>query len=332
MTVLTSKWPTLIDHAKALDPDGSIAAVVELLSQTNEIYDDAVWIEGNLATGHRSTIRTGLPVGTWRKFYGGVQPTKSTREQVTDSCGMLENYNEVDKALADLSNNTNEFRLSEATATLEGMSQQLADTVFYGNVGTNPERFHGLAPRYNSLSAANAENIIPGDGTGSDNRSIWLIGWGKQSCFMTFPRGSKAGVSVNDKGQVTTENIDGSNGRAEIYRTHFRQDAGLVLSDWRYVVRIANIDFSNLTPDAATGSNLPRLMFKALNRIPSMSMCKPVFYMSRDMRTFLGQQMAEGTKNSTLMVENVGGRITTSFQGIPVKRVDRLAADEATIS
>ena len=123
MTTLTSKWPTLLDHAKALDPDGSVAAVIELLSQQNEFYDDAVWAEGNMVTGHRSTVRTGLPSGTWRKLYGGVQPTKTTREQVTDTCGMLENYNEVDKALADLNNNTNEFRLSEANGTIEGMAQ-----------------------------------------------------------------------------------------------------------------------------------------------------------------------------------------------------------------
>lgn len=332
MTVLATKWPTLLDHAKALDPDGSISAVIELLSQTNEIYDDAVFAEGNLPTGHRSTVRTGLPAATWRRLYGGVQPTKSTREQVTDSCGMLENYNEVDKALADLNGNTSEFRLSEATATLEGMSQQMTDTMFYGNVGINPERFHGLAPRYSSLAAANGENIIPAGGVGADNRSIWLVGWGKQTCFMTYPKGSKAGVMVSDKGQVTTENIDGNQGRAEIYRTHFRQDAGLVLADWRYVVRIANIDFSLLSPNAATGANLPRLMFQALNRIPNLSMCKPVFYMARDLRTFLGQQMAEGTAASTLSMENVGGKMTTMFQGIPVKRVDRLAADEALVS
>lgn len=331
MTILNSQWPTLLDHAKALDPDGSVAAVVEILNQVNEWYDDAVWAEGNLTTGNRTTIRTGLPSGTWRKLYGGVQPTKSTREQVTDSCGMLEAYNEVDKALADLANNTNEFRLSEATAQIEGMAQQISDTCFYGNVGTNPERFHGFAPRYNSLSAPNAKNIIDALGFGSDNRSIWLIGWGMQTAFMTYPKGSKAGLQVNDKGQVTVENIDGNGGRMEGYRTHFRQDAGLVLKDWRYVVRIANIDYSDLKPDAATGANLPRLMFQALNRIPSLSMCKPVFYMSRDMRTTLGQQTAEGTKASTLVTENVGGKFTTSFQGVPVKRVDRLSVDEARV-
>ena len=139
-------------------------------------------------------------------------------------------------------------------------------------------------------------------------------------------------MTVTDTGQVTIENVDGAQGRMEGYRMHFRIDAGLVLKDWRYVVRIANIDFSNLTADASGSSaNLPRLMYQAIQRIPSLAMCKPVFYMARDVRTFFGQQCAEGTKSSTLQVENVGGVPVTMFHGIPIKRVDRLAVDEATI-
>ena len=259
----------------------------------------------------------------------------SSREQVTDSIGMLENYNEVDKALADLAGNKEEFRLSEAAATLEGMTQQLADTIFYGNSGINPERFTGLAPRYNTriaANAANAENVLTGGGAGADNRSIWLVGWGPMTCFLAYPKGSRAGLMSEDKGQVTTENIDGSNGRAEIYRMHFRVDCGLVLRDWRYVVRIANIDFSDLTADASGASaNLPRLMFQALRAIPSLSMCKPAFYMARDVFTKFDQQCAEATKTSVLKAENVGGLFLESFNGVPVRRCDRLAADEALV-
>ena len=113
MSALATTHPTLLDLAKRTDPDGRISDIVEILNQTNEILSDMVWVEGNLTTGHRTTIRTGLPAPTWRKLYGGVQPTKSTSAQITDNCGMLEAYAEVDKALADLNGNTAEFRLSE---------------------------------------------------------------------------------------------------------------------------------------------------------------------------------------------------------------------------
>ena len=169
MSVLSANNPTLLDLAKRTDPNGQIAVVVEILNETNEILDDMSWVEGNLPTGHRTTIRSGLPTPTWRKLYQGVQPGKSTTVQVTDNCGMLEAYAEIDKALADLNGNTAAFRLSEERAFIEGINQELADTIFYGNEGTEPEAFTGLAPRFNSLSASNAENIIVGGGVGDDN-------------------------------------------------------------------------------------------------------------------------------------------------------------------
>ena len=106
--------------------------------------------------------RTGIPAPTWRKLYGGVAPNKATSVQVTNNTGMLEAYAEVDKALADLAGNAAAFRLQEDRAHIEGISQEIADTLFYGNETTEPEAFTGFAPYYNSLSAANGENIVNG--------------------------------------------------------------------------------------------------------------------------------------------------------------------------
>ena len=337
MAALSTTNPTLLDLAKRLDPDGRIAAVVEILNQTNEILMDMSWVEGNLPTGHRTTIRSGLPTPTWRKLYGGVQPTKSRSVQVTDNTGMLEAYAEVDKALADLNGNTAAFRLSEDRPHIEGMNQEIAQTLFYGNEGTEPEAFTGLSPRFNSLSAANAENIIDAGGTGTDNASIWLVVWGENTCHGIVPKGSTAGLKVEDKGQVTIEDVDGAGGRMEAYRTHYRWDAGLTVRDWRYVARIPNIDKSNLSVVYASGAfggssaHLPNLMFQAMNQIPSLSFGRPVFYMSRDILTTLRQQVAAAVQNASLTTEMVGGIMTTSFHGIPIRRVDVLAADEARV-
>jgi hypothetical protein len=116
----------------------------------------------------------------------------------------------------------------------------------------------------------------------------------------------------------------------EAYRTHYRWDAGLTIRDWRYFVRIANIDRSNLTVDAATGANLPNLMFQAMERLPSMS-GRTAWYMDRSLMTKLGQQSALLTKNSSLTIENVGGVITRNWLGFPIRRVDTLAVDEARV-
>ena len=332
MAALSVTHPTLLDWSKRLDPGGKVDTIVELLGQSNEILDDMVFQEANGTTGRRATVRTGLPAPTWRKLYGGVQPTKSTTAQITDSMGMLEAYAEVDKALADLNGNTNEFRLSEDRAHIEGMSQEMADTLFYGNEGTEPEAFTGLAPRYNSLSAGNAENIIVGGSNDTDNSSIWLVGWGPNTVFGTFPKGSKAGIQVTDKGQVTIENVDGAGGRMEAYRTHYRWDMGLVVRDWRYIVRIPNIEKSALTKNAASGADLTDLMIQAIELMPNLNNVRPVFYVPRNIRAFLRRQISNKTLNATMSLDNVAGRHVVMFDGIPVRRVDKLAANEALVS
>lgn len=332
MTILSATNPTLMDLAKATDPDGKIATIVEILNETNEILDDIGWQEGNLPTGHRTTIRSGLPIPTWRKLYGGVQPTKSTNVQVTDNCGMLESYAEVDVALADLNGNTAAFRLSEDRAHIEGMGQELTDTLFYGNESTEPEAFTGFAPRFNSLSAENADNIIDGAGTGSDNSSIWLVVWGPNTCHGIIPKGSTAGLKFTDKGQVTIESADGSNGRMEAYRSHYRWDAGLSVRDWRYVVRVCNIDKSALTKNAASGADLIDLMTQAAELIPNINSGRPVFYVPRNVRSFMRRQIVSKVASSTLSMDEVAGRKVVTFDGVPVRRCDALSADEARVT
>ena len=332
MVTLVANNMTLLDLARRTDPDGRIAGIVELMTQDNEALMDMSWIEGNLPTGHRTTLRTGLPAPTWRKMYGGVQPTKSTTVQVTDNTGMLEAYSEVDKALADLNGNTNEFRLSEDRPHIEGMNQEIAQTLFYGNEGTEPEAFTGLSPRFNLSTAGNGDNVIKAGGISTDNQSIWLCVWGPNTGHGIVPKGSEAGLKVTDKGQVTVENVDGAGGRMEAYRTHYRWDAGLTIRDWRYFVRICNIGKGVMTPTGATGPVLPELMFQAIERIPNLSAGRAAFYMSRNVRTILRQQSSALVKNSTLTIEQTGGVPVMMFQGIPVRRVDALAADEALVS
>jgi hypothetical protein len=320
--------------AKRLDPDGKIARIVELLNQQNGILEDATFIEGNLPTGHRTTVRTGLPEPTWRKLYGGVQPTRSETAQITDNCGMLEAYAEVDKALADLNGNTAAFRLSEDVAHIEGMNQEMARTLIYGNEGTDPAKFTGLAPRYNSLTAPSGENIINGGGTGADNTSIWLVTWGPNTLHGIFPKGSRVGLSADDKGQVTIEDVDGKGGRMEAYRTHYKWDIGLTVRDWRYGARVANIDVSALTdPSTASAATqaLITLMIQASERIPNFGMGRSAWYCNRTIREALRLGILNKIAGN-LTWETVAGRRVMMFDDIPVRRTDAILNTEAAVA
>lgn len=332
MTTLGSTNPNMLDVVKRLDPDNKIAMIVEMLAEQNEILQDMTAVEGNLPTGHRTTVRSGYPSSTWRKLNYGVQPSKSRTVQITDSCGMLEAYAEVDKALADLNGNTAAFRISEDRAFLESMNQTMADALFYGDSSVDPEKFMGLAPRFSSTTAENGQNIILADGSasGSDQTSIWLVCWGENTVHGIYPKGSMAGFKHQDLGEVTLE--DAAGGKYQGYRTHYKWDIGLTVRDWRYVVRIANIDTSRLTSDPATsGTNLIDAMTRAIELLPSQMMGRPVFYCNRTVRSFLRRQITNKS-NVNLTLDEVAGRRVLAFDDIPVRRCDAILNTEAVVS
>lgn len=339
MATLATTSLTLADWAKRTDPDGRIPIVAELLSQSNEILEDCVFKEGNLPTGDRVVIRTGLPTVYWRALNQGIPNSKSTTAQVDEACGILEARSEVDKDLAMLNGNTAQFRLSEDTAFLEAMNQTQATTLFYGNPATDPKQFLGLAARYSSLSGGNAQNILSAGGSGSDTTSIYLVVWGDNTVYCPFPKGSKAGLIHEDLGEQTVYNSDGT--RLQAYATRYQWKNGLVVKDWRYVVRIANIDVSDLIGQTGTQASTAstaviKLMARALYRLPNMAMGRAAFYMNRTVHS--GLSIAALDKSQYVLKVNEGlSQFGTpyswlSFLGVPLRRVDAILNTEAVVS
>lgn len=323
---------TLSDWAKRLDPGGKVPDIVEMLNQTNEMLDDMMWLEGNLATGHRTTVRTGLPAVAWRLLNQGVAPSKSTTAQLDEQTGLLEAWSEVDVELAKLNGNTPQFRLSEAQSFIEAMNQEMVQTLLYGNSGLASEEFTGLSARYSSLTAGNGRNIIDAGGTGSDNTSIWLIVWGQNTIHGIFPKGSKAGLEHNDLGIETVEVTNGIAGnRMRAYRDQWIWKCGIALRDWRYVSRIANIDVSNLVGETSAADIL-KLMTKATWRIINTGMGRAAFYVNRTVGEMLDIQSQAAVKaGGQLGYENIDGRRIMSFRGIPIRTVDQILLTESRV-
>lgn len=333
MATLSGKY-TLLDVAKTLDPDGSTAAVAELLSQENEMLMDMPWYEGNLPTGHRITTRTGLPDVIFRKLNAGVPPSKATTAQVDEACGILEARSEIDKDLAMLNGNTGSFRLLQAKGFMEAMNQRMQQTVLYGSTETTPEAFLGLAPRFgfaptNAAAAPNKVNVIDAGGVGSNNTSIWLVGWGANTVHGIYPKGSQAGLIHNDLGEGDA--FDASQNRYRAFMDQYQWKCGIALHDWRYVVRIANIDVTALTKNAATGPDIIDLMTQAVEKIHSLTGVTPSFYVNRTIRSFLRRQTVNKVAASTLAYDEVGGKPALRFGEVPVRRVDALNIAEARI-
>jgi hypothetical protein len=329
MATLGATALTLVDHAKRIDPNGKVAKITELLAQVNPIFQHMPFIEGNLPTGHRVSVRTGLPSVYWRMLNRGTPRSKSQTAQVDEVAGMLHARSALDVDLAKLSKDIPGLRLSEATPFMEAMTQEFVQTMFYG-AASAPEEFVGLAARYSSLSAANAQNIINGSGAGSDNCSIWLAVLGEHTCCGIFPQGMQAGIVHEDLGIQDVEDADGNEYRA--YKDHWQIKGGITLKDWRYVVRIANIDVSNLVAESSA-ADLIKLMTKAWHRIPSWGIGTPAFYMNRTCAQMLDIQRQTRVKDGGgITVENVDGVARMSFRGIPIYITDQLLETESTVS
>ncbi len=332
-TVVNATVLTLLDIAKRTDPNGQAAVIAELLDQTNEVDSDMGYIEGNLPTGHQGSVRTGLPTVAWRLLNGGITPSKSTVSQITEGTGILEAWSEVDPDIADLGGNRAAYRLGEAKSFIEAMGQEHTSVLFYGNSGLNPEKFTGLATRYSSLSAGNAQNIIDGGGSGGDNSSVWLVGWGEDKVTGIYPKGSTAGLQHNDYGEVTIQNTTAiGTSRMRALQERFQRKSGLFLKDWRYVVRLANIDVSNLVAESSN-VDLQNKMIRMIARIPNLKACRPVFYMNRTVFEMLGIQRREDVRTGGgITFDNVDGMPRYSFQGVPIRICDALNIAEVQVT
>ncbi len=330
MATVGNTYLTLKDKF-AQKVNGQIAnTIIDLLTQTNVVLEDAVVRECNEGSTHKTTVRNGLPEVEFRKFYQGVSSSKGEYTQITDTTGMLEVYSQVDKSLADLENDTQQFRINEAQAFLESMNNTVQHNIFYGSKATNPAGFDGLSVRYNKISTDPASigyRVVDAGGTGKTNTSIWFVTWGDLHTHLLYPKGSQMGFVHTDKGAQTATDSNGN--MYEVYRDHFKWDVGMTVRDFRSTCRIANIDVSKLdTEDAA---DLIKLMISAYHRIKRFTKTgSTVIYCNETIETYLHLQ-ALNKSNVQLSIEDFGGKPLVSFLGVPIKCVDQLKNDEAKV-
>lgn len=340
---------SLVDLARRTDPDGDAADVAELLSQANEIYDDLVWKEGNTNTGHVFTVRTSIPAGWWRLINQGVPVSHSTTAQGRINCGMLEGDSTIDLKLLEMSENRNKFRYEEDNAFLEGMSQTIAGQFVYGNATTNAAAFTGFDAFFNTVNSATADNsanVFDGGGTGSNNTSLILIGWSPRSIYGVFPKGSTAGLKLEplDYTQVAYDSV-GNKYRAAV--TWFRQEAGFCVEDWRWGVRLANLDVTTAGLGGTTPYDIFANMSKMVLRLPKMArsvsgvtetdaksemglVVRPAFYAGRTLRGFMDIQ-AIRDKNVLIGMKDYAGEPVESYRGVPIRILDQMKITESRV-
>ncbi len=335
----TGGWPTLSVLTNQLDKSGKLAPVAQLLNETNPILDDMPFYEANETTSHTHVVDASIPEGTWRRLNYGIKPKHGSTAQISDTIGLLEQRSECDLVLARMSRDVSKFRANEDRRILEGLNQQLADMLFYGDSVTTPEGFLGLAPRYGDLGqpggkpAANTQGMdhvlsMLGS-TANVQSSIYLVGWGENTVFGIYPKGSPAGLERQDLGEIDCRDADGGVFRG--LATHYRIQHGLAVKDWRYIVRIANVQVSAIVDEAAI-NNIIDTLIDATHALPHLGSCRPVFYMNRLVKSRLEKAMYRKSNLALNMGDIYGTKNTLNISGIPLKTCDALLTTEAVVT
>jgi hypothetical protein len=333
MATIAALYPTLVDVVKRTDPNGQLSRTAELLSKVNPIIQDVPMVEGNLPTGHRLTGRNLLPALGWRRYNGGIAPSKSGTEQYDETCGMLNGFSIVDCDLAKLNGNAAAFRADEDNAFLASANIEIATGIFYHNTATVAEKFLGLSPRFNATSGnPAAAQIIKADASasGADQTSVWLVGWSPQTVFGIYPKGQAGGLATEDQGKQRI--VDASGNVYMAWQTEIKWNFGVAVRDHRYVVRLCNVDTSAWKADLSAGADLVDGLIQMRAALWETDTVNPVYYMNRSAFSMLNRQLAK--KATTNFLEWIGegkGRIAV-FLGIPIRIVDAITSTESVVS
>lgn len=334
MATIGNTYPNLIDMYKA----SSEGTVIEILNRQNPILDDAIATQCNMDAVHRHMIRTGLPTVAWGRLYQGIPQSKATMQQVDDTTGFLEAASQVDTRLLALAPDPARQRLTDSAPYLEAMNQEMATGIFYHDTATTPEKFKGLAARYNVRGGpgAGAQVIHGGGGNAGENTSIWFVTWGDHATSLLYPKNSKAGVSIEDKGEQRV--LDGVSNPYYVKETLFRWHIGMFVKDWRYNARIANIDVSDMQ---AGSVDLWALLRKAYYRLQSRRRdavsSRIAIYMNRDVLEILDAQssdralLAANPNYTGLGHAQVEGKEVRTYRGIPIRETDALLNTEDVV-
>lgn len=283
---------TLPELQQFYDSDGKLSTIIDMLAQDNPIMQHIPWKEGNQTDGHKHKILTALPEPSFRRLYQGASYTKSGTAQVKDiTRQIVDRWGiDVDELLLYDANDQGAFRVQEGLRHVEGMQQTFVKYLFYGDNNSDPDQFHGLAPRY---PYKDSPNVVDAGATSGDTCSIWGIVWDPISCFAIYPKNMPAGLQHEDLGKFDAYDADDKPYRA--VGDEWKWNMGLAVGDYRYVVRICNIPVDDLWKPSSDADyvDLRKLTIKAKNMIPSGARSRMQWYVPNAVMNAIEYQAGE---------------------------------------
>ena len=331
MSTLTHAVPNILDVSQRYTEDGKPLPIAEVLTKRKPVFARIPWEECNTTNGHKMSVETELPVAVLRKLNSGVLPSTGRANTITEATAEFASLGQVDKVLAELSTNVNNFRVKKNGRHIEAIGQAFENQFFNGSAVT-PEGFVGLKERYNALTGVLSRQVINCAGSGSDLTSMFVVGWGEESVTGIYAKGTKAGITHTDYGDTLVADATGA--KYPAYEDWFALQCGIAIQEPRNIVRVCNIDQDALkvAPVAGTDLILTNELIKAVNRIEYLNMVMPVIYVNRDIHEWLDLQANNRSILGLTTSENIEGKAVLKFRGIPIEKTDSLGWNESAVA
>jgi len=201
----------------------------------------------------------------------------------------------------------------------------------YGDRGKDLKSIDGLGKRYGAVAAGSVKSN--GGAVASSMASIWIVKHGPNGLMFTYPKTMSRTLTVQDMREQPA--YDASGNRYEVVMTKMAWEFGLAIADPRAVKRLCNITVSGAATDfgGADGTvvTAENSLIDLIEDLPMGDTSGVAIYVGpKVMASFRKRLNSKG--NLFFTTEDVWGRKQLTFQGIPIIRVDTLAADESTIS
>lgn len=336
---------TLAELVRREDPDGGLADIVDVLSETNAIVMDATWIGCNDGTSHQHTRTVTEPTGAERMYGQGVIREAGVTEVVNEPTTLLAGFSEPD---ADMLRSQPEgwaaARAKEDAFFINGLTKTHVSRIFDGNRSTNPLQVNGINNRsdYNALSSDYVYDNAGGNASATDNKtSIYIFQYGFKKVNMLFPRNMPnstdggSPIKMRDFGEVLV--LDplntSNNAKYPAMQSWFQVAFGVDIADPRMIKRVVNISTSNI--DGVDDFSFDEeLLIDAFNDLEDGGM-GAVIYCNRTIKSQMMKRANEkGNASFTQDREGEGpfARPVLRFWGIPVREVAQITNTQSTVS
>ena len=332
----------LINMLKMNGANGATLNMGEGLTETNEMFQDAIILPANDVLSHEDMRAASLPTPQVVKVGDGWSASVAMWDKYKDDISILKDRGQWPEDVLKLAGDMAKKRNQCEKLHMEGFGQGAQNLLLYGTNGVNPEtlggvavtaapeKFTGLASRYYTPDASDPWSPTNGDygvldleGTGADTTSVWLIQWGENGTTLRTPMNDpNMGIYREDMGRqlVTAEN---SKSRWD-YITEFGFKFGPSIKDIRSIVRIRNIE----SDVASLSTNLVKKIVEAREYFNGPA---PFVYTNRRIRTHL-RLLAMDKNNVQYSSENPYKIPLMMIDDMPVRRCDAILNTETAVT